>query len=224
MVGAMAILPWILVALIPFGPHRFECKHLLFALPWFCLALALPAATARKRLNLWLLPLVAFAISNLYGNVQMLASEKEDWPAAWELISERGRPGDLLLASPSYMRVPLAANRPDLAPRLQPLYAREPEHPSIFAILAPGAEAGRITQRSPEEWIQQAMGRGSQILVLRSWSNVAVPDPELHQLLRGYGLVLQEPVKRFIGSAGSGATMLIVGRYGPRASVSVDTR
>jgi hypothetical protein len=216
MVGGMAILPWILVAMVPFSPHRFECKHLLFALPWFCLALALPAATARNRLNLWLLPLALFAVSNLYGSVQMLVSEKENWPAAWELISKRGRPGDLLLASPSYMRVPLTKNRPDLAPPLQPLYARKPKHPSIFAILAPGAEPQPITRRSPEEWIQQAIGRGSQVLVLRGWSNVAVPDPELHQLLKSYGLVLQEPMARFAGGAGSGATLLVVGRYGPR--------
>jgi hypothetical protein len=219
-VGGMAIFPWLLLAVIPFSPHRFECKHLLFALPWFCLALALPAATARRCWNLWLLPLALFAALNLYGSVQMLASEKEDWPAAWELISKQCHPGDLLLASPSYMHVPLTRNWPDHAPPLQPLYARDADQPSIFAIRDRGSQRQRVPQRSPEEWIQQAVTRGNQVFVLRGWNNVAVPDPELHRVLRGLGLVLKAPVTRLPGGAGSTATMLVVGLYDQPASLS----
>ncbi len=214
--GGQAFLPWLLLLAIPFRPHRFECKHLLFALPWLGIVLALPFASARRPRWAWLV-IGAFLAANLHGTWHMLLSEKEDWPLAWSELASEVRPGDLVLTTPVYLRVPLHANRPPDGPLLQLVYAKDDVHAcSVSWVGRPGAPRPRLAAPGHGPWIALARASGARVFVVRGISNVAIPDASLAAQLDVAGFVADDEPTVLPGGAGSNGTLLVLERYSAR--------
>ncbi len=212
-IGSLVIVPWILLVCLPYKPHQFEFKHLLFTLPWFCLGLAL---LVREKRAAWA-PLLLFAAFNLWSDYRsMLVEEKEHWALVRETLDVDAEPGDLVLIKPAYTRIPLIYAGKNSSRSLHELYATDSTKPAAL-VLSRKQAAPYYRVPLDQGWkpyLRQAARRSRAIWLVQTWSNVSTPLPPISSELERVGYV-REPrqARLFLGFAGSNATMIQVTCY-----------
>ncbi len=207
--GAMTIAPWVMLALLPFKPHRFEFKHLLITLPWFCLGLAL---LSRERRTLAALPLALFIGFNGWSNYRgLLLEEKEHWAQVSQTLQAQAAPGDLVLIKPAYTRIPLRYATLNAASQLRELYATDSTDPAVLVFAPEGAAPYDRHPRSRRyrPYLLQGARRKQVIWLIVTWSNVADPRPRILGELKALGYRRDDSLTQLLpGFAGSNATLI----------------
>ncbi len=116
--GSLTVVPFVCVALLPFRPHEFEPKHLIFLCPLLLGATA-AAITRGIRRRALLAAGAAAVLAVIVANGLWLGgyfspeAEREDWRGAAAEIFRQARKGDAVLFLPSRARAPFERYLPE---------------------------------------------------------------------------------------------------------------